>query len=217
MKTKFSSSLLLSVLCLSINLSANGQNKPRVGIVGGINASQIKTSTNLTNLLLRYNVGLAYEQQFSDKFALAGNFIYSKQGSSLKQATLGNGIKDKYITNFNYLALPVLLRFRPKGERTFIEAGGQIGYLIYNKSYNTSDKEKTTESFTHTRKVDAGMVGGVGYRLGKNVVIDARYYYGLKPLRKSFTAPDPQTGASVFYRTDRWYNRVWSLNFTYYF
>ena len=196
-------------------LTAHGQNGTRFGITVGANAGQVQTSLTLTNLLWRYNAGVTFEQQFTRNFALASELIYTRQGSRLSST---NGyVSDKYITAFDYIALPVLLRFRPKGERGFIEAGGQVGYLLSANGYHTSDKEKTFTDFQHTNKIDAGLTGGVGYPLGTHIVVDLRYYYGMRPLRENYTAPDPQTGIPTYYRVEKWYNRVWSLNLSYYF
>ena len=212
MKMKLVLATLLSMIPL---LTVHGQNKTRFGVTVGPNAGQIQTSLTLTNLLWRYNAGIALEQQFTRNFALASELIYSRQGSRFSST---NGyVSDKYISAFDYINLPVLLRFRPKGERGFIEVGGQIGHLLSANSYHTSDKDRTFSSFQHTNKIDAGLTGGVGYRLGPHVVVDARYYYGIKPLRENYTAPDPQTGIPTNYRVEKLYNRVWSLNLSYYF
>lgn len=204
--------VLLSIVTL---LTTHGQNRTRFGVKAGVNAGQIQTSLTLTNLLWRYNAGMAFEQQFTRNFALASELIYTRQGSRFSST---NGyVSDKYISAFDYVTLPVLLRFRPKGERGFVEAGGQIGYLLSANSYHTSDKDRTFSSFQHTNKLDAGLTGGVGYRLGPHVVVDFRYYYGMKPLRENYTAPDPQTGIPTYYRVEKLYNRVWSANLSYYF
>uniref|UniRef100_UPI00403FC232 outer membrane beta-barrel protein n=1 Tax=Spirosoma sp. SC4-14 TaxID=3128900 RepID=UPI00403FC232 len=93
---------------------------------------------------------------------------------------------------------------------------GQAGYLLSANSYHSSDKEKTFTAFQHTNKIDAGLTGGVGYRLGTHLVADLRYYYGMRPLRENYTAADPQTGVPTYFRVEKWYNRVWLVNLTYY-
>lgn len=208
--------LTLAILIFMIgSLAANGQDRTRFGITAGLNASQIQASLTHPNLLWRYNAGVAFEHQFTNNFALASELIYTRQGSSL--SSNNNNVSDKYITAFDYITLPVLLRFRPKGERGFIEAGGQIGYLTSANGYRTSNRESTSSAFQHTNKIDAGLTGGIGYRLGKYIVVDLRYYHGMKPMRENYTAPAPQTGISTYYQVEKWYNRVWSLNFSYYF
>ncbi|GAB3223718.1 hypothetical protein GCM10027423_59040 [Spirosoma arcticum] len=116
----------------------------------------------------------------------------------------------------DYLALPIMLRIRPKGERVFLEVGGQLGYLLDDKFYFKSTPNQVVP-IQHTQPVDAGLTGGVGYRLGKHFVVDARYYYGMKPILTDFAVVNPQTGGSTLYVIENWYNRVYLLNLSYYF
>ena len=109
-----------------------------------------------------------------------------------------------------------MLRVRPKGERAFLQAGGQVGTLIHNDFYVTNLPVSVPPSpIQHLTKIDAGLTGGVGYRLGWHFVIDARYYHGMKPLLSDFSSVAPQTGVSILYKREKWYNRVYLLNLTY--
>lgn len=205
--------LSIGILVLMVTgktLDTYGQSIIRVGITGGPNASQIKTSTNLTDLLWSYNVGLAFEKELKKDFSIASELVYTRQGSSLDGVFSG-----KYITHFDYLALPVFIRYRPRGKNAFILAGGKFGYLIYDKekyTYNNSEG-----NLNHLRQWDAGLLGGIGYRISRHVALDTRYYFGLTPLIKKHTVLDPVTLEPIFFGADRWINRVWSLNLTIYF
>lgn len=200
----------LVLLFSGMTIETYGQSDIRIGITGGPNASQIKTSTNLTDLLWSYNVGLAFEKEFKKDLSIASELVYTRQGSSLDGVFSG-----KYITHFDYLALPVFFRYSPGGKNAFILGGGKFGYLIYDKekyTYNNSEG-----NLNHLRQWDAGLMGGIGYRMGMYVVLDARYYFGLTPLIKKHTVLDPVTFQPIFFGADRWINRVWSLNLTIYF
>ncbi|GAB4041835.1 porin family protein [Spirosoma gilvum] len=204
------------ILSLFISSATYGQGKARFGVTAGLNAAQIQTSLSLDKPLWRYNAGVAFEQQFFRKFVLASELIYSRQGASEKYTGPFGQSDDRIIYAFDYLALPVLLRIRPVGERAFIQAGGQIGYLLTARNYFAS-KEDQALTYQHTKSIDAGLIGGVGYRLGQHFVVDGRYYYGMNPLREDYTAPDPQSGITKVYHVEKWYNRVWSVNLAYYF
>lgn len=204
------------IICATIALIFIGatsisyaQNKIRIGITGGLNASQIKTSTNLTDLLWKYNGGIAFARKVIGNLSLAGELVYSGQGSKLALNQ-----NETYITHFDYIALPVLARFRPGGKHFFIQIGGKFGYLLNGREIYTNNS--SPNDLNHLRKWDAGAVGGVGYWLGEHVALDARYYYGMAGLIKKHTVTDPVTG-QTFYGTDKWNSRVWSLNLTYYF
>ncbi|RYE12479.1 MAG: PorT family protein [Sphingobacteriaceae bacterium] len=185
----------------------------KFGLTSGVNAAQIKAST-LSNLFWQYNAGVVLEQRFSPAIAVAYQLSYAKQGSS--SLVTGLGGDDKIINELTYINLPVMLRFSRESKNFFLEAGGQVGYLLDGKGYFASSKNQATP-FHHTHKIDAGLTGGIGYRLGNHLTIDARYYYGLNPILADYTAPDPATGILTFYRVSKWYNRVYSLNMSYYF
>lgn len=200
---------ILVLMVTGKTLDTYGQSISRVGITGGPNASQIKTSTNLTELLWSYNVGLAFEKGLLENLSLASELVYTRQGSSLDGVFSG-----KYITHFDYLALPVFIRYNPRGKDFFVMAGGKFGYLIRDKEiYTFNDSEGNLD---YLRKWDAGVLGGIGYRISSNVVLDTRYYFGLAPLIKKHTVLDPVTLEPIFFGADRWFNRVWSLNLTFY-
>jgi Outer membrane protein beta-barrel domain len=214
--------LIVWILCWFIGpFVCSGQSTSafRLGLIGGVNAGLIKNQAGYQSILWRYNAGITVEQRFSPAIGLIYQLIYSKQGETVNSrgynAYTGK-TTDKQVIGFDYMALPVMLRVRPKGERAFLEAGGQIGYLIH-KSFYLASQPNQVIPIQHTQPIDVGLTGGIGYRLGKHVVVDGRYYYGMKPLRENYTAPDPQTGISTYYRVEKWYNRVWSLNLSYYF
>ena len=224
MKTFMKKTLILSGLSLLFGLlTAHGQRMTtyRFGITGGLNANQIKNDGGLQGILWRYNVGISLEQRFSPAIALAYQLVYSRQGESVNNnyrlSASSGTVSNKQIIIFDYVALPIMLRVRPKGERAFLEVGGQVGTLIHNDFYFTNPPSSVPPSpIQHLTKIDAGLTGGVGYRLGEHLVVDARYYYGMKPVLSDFSAINPQTGASTLYKREKWYNRVYLLNLSYY-
>src|SRR5690554_5300320 len=164
------------------------------------------------DLLWKYNAGFAFAKPLPGNFSLASELVYTRQGGSLEADRSG-----KYITEFDYISLPVLVRFRPDGKDVFVQAGGKFSYLINSERIHIGNSNTSTlDDLNHLRQWDAGAIGGVGYWLGNHVVIDARYYYGMAPLIKKHTVLDPITLEPIFYGADKLYNRVWSLNLTFY-
>lgn len=214
--------LIAWMICWLIGpLSCNAQatSSFRFGLTGGVNAGLIKNYGGYQSILWRYNAGITAEQRFSGAISLASELIYSKQGETVNMIgyTIYTGnTTDKQFIHFDYIALPVMLRVRPKGERAYLEAGGQIGYLTHN-SFHLASQPDQVRSVQHTQPMDLGLIGGIGYRLGKHVMVDGRYYYGMKSILADYTRVDPQTGGVTLVKTDQWYNRVWSLNLSYYF
>ena len=196
-------------LLLGNTWDSYGQNITRYGVTGGLNLSRVKNSINLTGPLWSYRVGLALERDFSEKLSLTGELVYSRQGGSVSDVFSG-----KYITNFDYLAVPLIARYRPSGKNFFIQAGGRIGFLVHNKEVYTHNNSEAR--LDHLRSLDAGILGGIGYRLGRHFVVDARYYYGLTTMFKDHWVLDPVTLEPIFLATPKSFHRVWSLNLTVY-
>ena len=198
------------LICLGAAMTANGQNTIRFGITGGLNASDIKTSFR-SDILWKYNAGISFAKELSGNFSLASELVYSSQGRRL---ILNR--PEKYITHLDYIAIPVLVRFRPDGKNLFIQAGGKFSVLTNSREIHTnSNNISSTNDINHLRQWDAGAVGGLGYWLGSHMVVDVRYYYGLAPLIKKHTVLGPDL-TPIFYGAPKWFNRVWSLNLTYY-
>jgi len=212
-KTNSLFSILSLLICLSASLTVYGQNGIRVGITGGPNASQIKTHWYLMGRLWRYNTGLAIAKPLSGNFSLSSELVYSREGS--RSEFNRPGIDTKQITHFDYISLPIMVRFRPGGKALFVQAGGKFSYLVNHEMIFINNNNTRTSSLNHLRQWDAGATGGVGYWLGNHVTVDLRYYHGLAPLMKKHWVLDPDTLES-FYGADRWVNRVWSLNMTIY-
>ncbi|WP_177236786.1 porin family protein [Spirosoma endophyticum] len=189
----------------------------KLGLIGGVNAALIQNSTGIQNIRWRYNLGLAIEQRFSPALGLVYQINYSRQGETvnLKYGGTGPVIGHQYIT-FDYVNLAIMARFRPKSERIFIQLGGQLGLLV-NDYILVTDPFNQGKSFENVNKLDVGVTGGLGYRFGRHFVIDTRYYHGMKPILSDFISVNPQTGISTFNKQDKWYNRVYSLNLSYYF
>lgn len=188
----------------------------RFGLIGGINAGQINTPSLKTTsgLLWQYGVGVTTEQRFSPRIALVYELKYARQGSRSK--TFGLVGNDVNISEYNYLTLPIFVRSQPKGGRVLVELGGQVGYFLGGQNYFASRRDQTS-ALQNVTSFDVGLIGGLGYRLSTHFVADVRYYYGLRRIRKDFTAPDPVTGILTSYRVSAQHHRVWSLNLSYFF
>lgn len=211
--------IILAYLFSFSTIIVYGQNQPTylLGITGGPNAALIQNSTGLQNIRWRYNVGVSLEQRFSPAIAVVYQLLYSRQGETVnsKYGGVGPVIGHQFIT-FDYVNLPIMVRFRPKGERVFLELGGQLGALVNNYIFITAPFNQGL-SFDNANKLDAGFTGGLGYRFGRHIIVDTRYYYGIKPMLADFSSVNVLTGIRTFYRQDKWYNRVYLLNLSYYF
>ena len=201
---------LFLLIYLSATFISKGQSNIRFGVTGGLNANQIKTSTNMSNLLWKYNVGFAFAKKLPGKYSLASELVYTRQGRHLELSRTR-----KFTTHFDYIAIPALVRFWPGEKDLYIQAGGKFSVLINSKEIYTNNNNTSLIDLDHLRQWDAGALGGVGYRLGSHMVVDFRYYFGMVPMIKKHTVLGPDL-TPIFFGADRWFNRVWSLNLTYY-
>lgn len=158
--------------------------KARVGIKGGLNASNLITD-EVTDKHGRFgfHAGI-YGQLFStEAFAIQPEVNFSTKGNEVKS---NFGVID-HETKFNlsYLDVPVLAVFK-LGKAAEIHAGAYWAYLV---GANIDTDGDLGDDFVQLDRKnfdnwDYGLVGGVGFNLG-DVQIGARYNYGLNEIASS--------------------------------
>ena len=146
-----------------------------------------------SKMLSTYNLGFYFDFKLENSWILhTGVLVKSTMGAkdmpvySLNNAELDDlyqgGSVDRKMSYFN---VPVLMKYTFKN-RIFLEAGPQFGllYKVKDEFNNRIDGNELTYSKDVRKEfhpLDAGLVGGIGYRIkkgyGMNVAI--RYYYGL--------------------------------------
>jgi len=159
--------LVLSVMAVSA--SAQGF---YWGVKGGLNLSDVTNSGG--SMKPSIYVGAFGEYQFTDKWAIQPELVYSRQGFNFKD---GEGT-DKY--RMNYLNVPIMGKWYAIPQKLSIELGPQIGFAL---KYAIKDKE---DGETRTRKVDnnfydavdIGIGVGLSYYLTYNIGVSARYNFG---------------------------------------
>ncbi len=141
MKKIFKSTLLVLLLSIPSFVFAQGVG---FGLKGGINfANQAITNIN-TESMTGYHGGAYFVFAFSESWALQPEVLFSSQGSNLPDVD--------ELNEFNYLSVPVLLRWKPL---TFLslEAGPQFSYLLDAKNEGESIKDEI-------KKTDLGLAAG---------------------------------------------------------
>lgn len=119
--------------------------------------------------------------------------VYSLDNDTLDAAFSGGSV-DRRISYFN---VPIMMKYK-FGDHFFAEAGPMLG-LRYNNCYDIFNKkieEKDDLSYklqTHDnyKRIDAGMMGGIGYRLmgGNGMNLGFRYYLGLMNISTDSSTP----------------------------
>ena len=158
--------------------------KPRVGIKGGLNASNLITD-DVTDKHGRFGFHAGvYGQLFStDAFAIQPEVNFSTKGNEVKH---NFGIIDQETKfNLSYIDVPVLAVFK-LGKAAEIHAGAYWAYLVGANIDTDGDLGDGFLSLDRDNfdNWDYGLVGGVGFNLGQ-IQLGARYNYGLNEIAES--------------------------------
>ncbi|ASV30099.1 porin family protein [Maribacter cobaltidurans] len=162
------------------------------GVKGGFNYSSIVG--DLTDgLKFRFSGhgGIFMEIDFSEKFKLQPELIYSSQGFQYStdlaaiQTNGSVGEENDFRTNvqLNYLTIPILGKFALT-DRIDVEFGPQFGFLlnqvIKNKDLNQDSNLERRSSISGDFQLDYGAAVGLGLQLKDNLSLSPRFYIGLR-------------------------------------
>lgn len=167
--------------------------KIEFGLDGGLNWSKIG-NLDSNSSYRTFNLGFYFDILLDDKAKWSlytGVLVKSQLGADkLSEQDLAfleitpQTDEGDYSQRLNYFLVPALMRYNFPS-RIYLEAGPQFG-LMYKASvdYNSETDERDVEIRKYNKdkinKIDAGISGGVGYRLAprKGMSIGLRYYYG---------------------------------------
>jgi len=161
--------LLISLVILTLTITARSQEKIQLGIKGGANF------TNMTSDILiekeykiGFHIGVLSEIPFGDKFSLQPEILYSTYGSKGKEIMLGGSpIKTEY--KLDYIQIPILAKiYLYKG--ISLEIGPSFNFLVNDK--------KIRESNTITNigeKFEFNGILGISYKSSSGFIGSFRY------------------------------------------
>jgi hypothetical protein len=159
--------------------------RPRAGIKGGLNISNlIVDDVTDRNARIGFHAGV-YGQLFSSRaFTIQPEVNFSTKGNKV---TYNNGLIDQETKiNLSYIDIPVLAVFK-LGRAAEIHAGAYWAYLVGANldADGDLDNDFTKVDRDNFDKWDYGLVGGLGFNLGKGAQLGARYNYGLNEIAES--------------------------------
>lgn len=192
------SQILISLL-LGDKLNSGGI---EFGLDGGINFLN-QSNTPGAEYLPDWNLGFYFDFKLRNPhlFVHTGVIVKSKMGASgLDPYDLGNNFLDSTFIGgtvdrkINYFNVPAMLRYRLPNF-FHIEGGIQLGlrytgFDVFRNNINTKNDlqylNDVKENFT---RLDAGLLGGIGYKFlkGEGITISARYFYGLVDVNKELS------------------------------
>jgi Outer membrane protein beta-barrel domain len=197
---KWLASILISTILISnfafaqeMNYSERAFSKKsnihgRPNYTDGESPFSLKVGYNISNVLISpapydftgpkrsFHVGIvANNIQFNDYVGFQPELLYSIQG--FKVAGVGN-------VGLHYLSMPLLMKLE-MGRNASVLFGPQISYLTSARIGLGVDLLTINYSNLFQR-VDASLVGGLEFKMGKNTSIGARYQLGLNDINKDF-------------------------------
>lgn len=179
--------LIIVILILPITLSAQ---KPKLGIKGGINISNMITDADANeNFRSGFHVGLISWMPITDRVALQPELLYTTKGTHFNFDD--NALIDgKSKLKLSYIELPVKLSFNVT-DKLALHAGPYAAYLLNAKLDSdveileffdiASDEDVDRENF---KDFDVGLDAGIGITLNP-VIIDLDYKLGLNSITKT--------------------------------
>jgi len=201
------------------------QTTERVGLEAGIQGSLTVGHFSLQPAVLYTQKGFGIRDKF---------FTYGLPNAAIP--AVPTSIDEQY--RLNYLTIPLHLAYATgqHGQGFQVMAGGYLGLLLggdysFNDSYQTALNQtldvqlagditpgntyatNLAATKVYSRKVDAGLQGGLGYRLG-GALFQATYNLGLTNVGADYLPP---TNMSTNLTAPRYYNRSFQFSLSYLF
>ncbi len=155
------------------------------------------------------NFSIQPEVLFSINGAELSHYIYATYSNSAANPPITHttSIHTNYSMNFNYLQLPILMKYHFAGAFS-VTVGPYIGYLMSAKndtsiftSFKDTAKSASSVSFSGSmnpietmNKLDIGGALGLNCEFSSGLGFEFRYYYGLTKTFKAHNFVDPSTG-----------------------
>lgn len=147
--------------------------KTRIGLKAGLNLATLSGTINSEgHLFPGFTLGPVVRfKPSSQGFAVQTELQLSLQGANVK-LDYGQGQSQNTVhRRIAYLNLPVLLR-QYVGTHAYLNIGPQLGVLLGASDSGSKD----------VKKLEGGIVGGVGYEFTSDWFLDARLNYGLSDI-----------------------------------
>lgn len=195
-----SSTTMKSQVLISL-LFGNALNTPNIefGLVGGDNISYF-TDVPDSKAMGNFNIGFYFHFLLKKSSYLStGVLVKSHVGATgMPTYPIGDAAFDSIYasgtltTKINYFYVPILFQQRFNNNRWYLEGGFQVGLRtkakdIFDQNAFDGDLTYTTNVQDDYRRLDAGLMGGAGYKFKKeikSIAVGVNYYYGLVNVSK---------------------------------
>jgi hypothetical protein len=187
--------------------------KIEFGLVGGLNRSYINTISTSEGLN-NFNLGFYFHFLMKNSSYLStGVLVKSNVGATgMPTYPVGNAAFDTVYQDgtltkkINCFYVPILFHQR-FNNRWYVEAGPQLGLIfkpndIFDESAFDGDLTYTKTVKDDYKHIDAGFLGGVGYKFKKepkSMAVGINYYYGLANVSNNDLYPTIKNSSIYFY------------------
>jgi len=185
-----SNSQVLISLLLGDKLNSDGL---EFGLDGGFGWNDLVGAEG--NFNRNFNLGFYFDFKFPNRSWMVHTGVIVKStmgGKDLNVYSLGDPELDSVFVNgsierrLSYFNVPVMIK-HIFPQRIYFEGGFMLGLrhkaidVFKQSTYDKDDTQFTNNIKDHIKQFDAGLIGGVGYKLKKSIgmYISVRYYYGL--------------------------------------
>lgn len=184
--SKISLALVFFLAVMQIT-TAQEKSEYKLGFKGGINFTNVGTTTGVTNKSLTgVHFGLFAKLPITNSFAVQPELYFTTKGGEL---TYQNVVVDGTAKfNLNYIEVPVLAVFKIFPGFNF-QVGPYASYLVSSKVKNVNEVSFNFEDNIQSgdfNKFDTGVMAGFGIDV-KSVEIGVRYNFGLLKVGKDKT------------------------------
>lgn len=169
------------------NLFEDGQRRFFGGITVGLNATQVDGDSYSGFHSAGLNAGGLVYWFFAKDIAGSIEFLYSQKGSHGVTETYSpyaGSYFAKYKMKVNYIEVPLVFHYL-FNEKYILGLGGSFNALL--SSHESMSDMGTPVSFDPGEypfnAYTFDIIGGLGMLLGTHYIVEARYQYGLTPMR----------------------------------
>ncbi|MFS0490715.1 porin family protein [Leadbetterella byssophila] len=198
----------LIILLFSL-ISATTFAQSRFGVKVGGNMANIKFGETLPGVELKSiftpQAGLVYYSDLSKPLFVQTGLFFNQKGTSMNiddpivSAFFGDS---KIKVTYSFVELPINVGYQiPVGDNFAIApfVGGFVGYAVMGKAkigsitYDLFDDEEAEDLISAKDRLDYGVNAGLGFHIGKRLIISGQYSHGLANLSDEDPKVNTQT------------------------
>jgi len=192
------------VLCAALGSAATAAPRVRMGVGGGLHLARLTDQSDFLNPKYRpaWSAGLALDAPLGSRLSLGSGVRYVEYGERIV-FTLSDGsggVIGRFYNHdvYRYVAVPLRLRYHPKGRSgLFVAAGPEVSYLTAVWSELRFERPvalifeqgpSSSERLAWLRRWNFALAGGIGWELpvaGHAVTAGVQYTHGLTDLTRS--------------------------------